>query len=98
MRYLWMSEVKIDRSRGLRIPETTTATCMSGRCVNDVLGGPGRNRTSYTRIFKTSVYFGRYQWRESIAVRCGPFHEYISLQMETITKPLRFAHMDSARL
>ena len=28
---------------------------MSGRCVNDVLGGPGRNRTTDTRIFKTNA-------------------------------------------
>ena len=28
---------------------------MSGRCVNDVLGGPGRNRTTDTRIFNPSV-------------------------------------------
>jgi hypothetical protein len=28
---------------------------MSGRCVNDVLGGPGRNRTTDTRIFNLSA-------------------------------------------
>ena len=50
-----MSEVEIDRRQCLRIPETITPTCMSGRCVNDVFGGPGWNRTTDTRIFKSSI-------------------------------------------
>ena len=45
----------------LRIPETTTPTWMSGRCVNDVLGGPGRNRTTDTRIFNPLLYRLSYQ-------------------------------------
>src|SRR5476649_1429821 len=51
----------MDRSRGLRIPETTTPTCMSGRCVRYVLGGPGRNRTTDTRIFNPLLYRLSYQ-------------------------------------
>lgn len=46
----------IGRSRGLRIPETTTSTCMSGRFVRYVLVGPVRNRTTDTRIFKDWLY------------------------------------------
>ena len=34
---------EICQTRGRRLPETTTPTCLSGRCLNDVLGGPGRN-------------------------------------------------------
>ena len=34
---------------------------MSGRCVNDVLGGPGRNRTTDTRIFNPLLYRLSYQ-------------------------------------
>ena len=33
-----------------------TPTSDGRRCVNDVLGGPGRNRTTDTRIFKTDVH------------------------------------------
>lgn len=47
--------LEIDRSRGLRTPETTTSTCTSRRCVNDVLAAPGRNRSTDTRICKTAV-------------------------------------------
>src|SRR5471030_379986 len=47
---------EMDRTRGLRIPETTTPTSMSGRFVRYVLGGPGRNRTTDTRIFKTAAH------------------------------------------
>src|ERR1700753_955448 len=46
----------MERTRGLRIPETTTPTCMSGRCARYVLGGPGRNRTTDTRIFNPLLY------------------------------------------
>src|SRR5471030_130953 len=62
----------IDRSRGLRIPETTTPTCMSGRCVRYVLGGPGRNRTTDTRIFNPLLYQLSYQAKEQNYSRLVP--------------------------
>ena len=34
---------------------------MSGRFVNDILGGPGRNRTTDTRIFNPLLYQLSYQ-------------------------------------
>jgi hypothetical protein len=34
---------------------------MSGLCVNDILGGPGRNRTTDTRIFNPLLYQLSYQ-------------------------------------
>ena len=55
----------MDQSRGLRIRETTTPTGMSGRCVNDVLGGPGRNRTTDTRIFNPLLYRLSYQAKDA---------------------------------
>src|SRR5471030_2512641 len=53
MRVLLVPEMY--RTRGLWTPETTTPTTDGWRCVNDVLGGPGRNRTTDTRIFKTRL-------------------------------------------
>jgi len=50
-----MSEVDIDRRRGLRSPETTTPITMDWRRARYVLGGPGRNRTTDTRIFNLRV-------------------------------------------
>ena len=52
-----MREVDIDRRRGLRSPETTTPITMDWRCARYILGGPGRNRTTDTRIFKTDAHF-----------------------------------------
>ena len=46
---------EMDRSRGFHVPKTKTPTGMGWRSVRDVLGGPGRNRTTDTRIFKTRV-------------------------------------------
>lgn len=45
--YLGLGESRpeIDRSRGLRIPETTTPSGEGWRIANEVLGDPGRNRT-----------------------------------------------------
>jgi hypothetical protein len=51
----WDAFPEIDRTRGLTVAETRTPTSDSWRCVNDVLGGPGRNRTTDTRIFKLQV-------------------------------------------
>ena len=59
---------EIDRTQGLRNPETTTPTCMSGRCVNDVLGGPGRNRTTDTRIFNPLLYQLSYQAKRGMII------------------------------
>ena len=39
----------------------TTPTGEGWRCVNDVLGGPGRNRTTDTRIFNPLLYRLSYQ-------------------------------------
>jgi len=49
---------EIDRTRGLPVPKTKTPTSDGWRFVNDVLGGPGRNRTTDTRIFNLSAVFG----------------------------------------
>ena len=38
------------------------ATCMGWRFSWNVLGGPGRNRTTDTRIFKTRLYRTRKPW------------------------------------
>ena len=46
----------MDRTRGLRVSQTKTPTSDGWRCVNDVLGGPGRNRTTDTRIFNPLLY------------------------------------------
>ena len=51
----------MDRTRGLWNPQTTTPTGEGWRCVNDVLGGPGRNRTTDTRIFNPLLYRLSYQ-------------------------------------
>ena len=51
----WDAYLEIDRTQGLTVAETRTPTSDSWRCVNDVLGGPGRNRTTDTRIFKLQV-------------------------------------------
>ena len=55
---------EIGRIQGLRTSETTTPTGMSGRWVNYVLGGPGRNRTTDTRIFNPLLYQLSYQAKE----------------------------------
>src|SRR5471032_1082375 len=57
---------EIDRIQGLRTSETTTPTGMSGRWVNYVLGGPGRNRTTDTRIFNPLLYQLSYQAKAAI--------------------------------
>jgi hypothetical protein len=59
--HLWVSEVDIDRRRGMRIPKTTTPITMDWRCARYVLGGPGRNRTTDTRIFNPLLYQLSYQ-------------------------------------
>ena len=41
---------------------------MSGRCVNDVLGGPGRNRTTDTRIFNPLLYQLSYQAKRGMII------------------------------
>ena len=55
---------EIDRSRGLRVSETKTPTCMGWRFARYVLGGPGRNRTTDTRIFNPLLYQLSYQAKE----------------------------------
>ena len=45
----------MDRSRGLRVSKTKTPTCHGWRSVRDILGGPGRNRTTDTRIFNPRI-------------------------------------------
>ena len=52
---------EIDRTRGLLVLETKTPICMDRRLVKDVLGGPGRNRTTDTRIFNPLLYRLSYQ-------------------------------------
>jgi hypothetical protein len=42
---------EMDRTSGFLTSETKTPTSDGWRFVNDVLGGPGRNRTTDTRIF-----------------------------------------------
>ena len=63
---------EIDRTRGLRIPETTTPICMDRRFVRYVLGGPGRNRTTDTRIFNPLLYQLSYQAKEKNYSRLVP--------------------------
>src|SRR5471032_1178714 len=77
---------EMDRTRGLRVPETTTPTCVSGRCVRDVLGGPGRNRTTDTRIFNPLLYQLSYQAKGRNYSRtvdafgkCGPARAHSAL-------------------
>ena len=55
---------EIDRTRGLPILEIKTPTCMGWRLVYSVLGGPGRNRTTDTRIFNPLLYRLSYQAKE----------------------------------
>jgi hypothetical protein len=50
-----------DRTRGLRTSETTTPTGEGWRFVRDIRGGPGRNRTTDTRIFNPLLYRLSYQ-------------------------------------
>ena len=45
----------------LRGRGTKTPICMDRRFVKDVLGGPGRNRTTDTRIFNPLLYQLTYQ-------------------------------------
>ena len=45
-------------------PTYDNAHCVSGRCVNVILGGPGRNRTTDTRIFNPLLYQLSYQAKE----------------------------------
>ena len=52
---------EIDRTRGLPLPKTKTPICMDRRFVRYVLGGPGRNRTTDTRIFNPLLYQLSYQ-------------------------------------
>ena len=52
---------EIDRTRGLPLPEMKTPICMDRRFVRYVLGGPGRNRTTDTRIFNPLLYQLSYQ-------------------------------------
>src|SRR5476649_1116027 len=56
----------MDRTRGLSVPETKTPICMDRRFVKDVLGGPGRNRTTDTRIFNPLLYQLSYQAKAAI--------------------------------
>lgn len=46
--------LEMDRIQRLPIPEIKTPICMDRRFVKDVLGGPGQNRPTDTRIFNTS--------------------------------------------
>ena len=46
---------------------------MSGRCVNNVLGGPGRNRTTDTRIFNPLLYQLSYQAKRGTII-ASDFH------------------------
>ena len=52
---------EIDRTRGLLVSKTKTPICMDRRFVKNVLGGPGRNRTTDTRIFNPLLYQLSYQ-------------------------------------
>ena len=51
----------LDRTQGFLVRQTKTPTCDGWRCMNDVLGGPGRNRTTDTRIFNPLLYQLSYQ-------------------------------------
>src|SRR5476649_1706027 len=51
----------MDWTRGLSVLETKTPICMDRRFVKYVLGGPGRNRTTDTRIFNPLLYQLSYQ-------------------------------------
>ena len=57
----WDAYSEINRTQELTVVETRTPTSYSWRCLNDVLDGPGRNRTTDTRIFKTRVWESGYQ-------------------------------------
>ena len=57
---------EIDRTRGLLTLETKTPICMDRRFVKTVLGGPGRNRTTDTRIFNPLLYQLSYQAKAAI--------------------------------
>ena len=66
------AEPEMDRSRGLRIPETTTPTFMSGRCVTYVLGGRGGIEPPtqvFSRARKPAAGNGR---QARTRVRCWP--------------------------
>ena len=51
----------IDRIRGFRALKTKMPICMDRRFVRYILGGPGRNRTTDTRIFNPLLYQLSYQ-------------------------------------
>ena len=59
---------EIDRTRGVRVSQTTTPTGDGWRCVNYVLGGPGRNRTTDTRIFNPLLYQLSYQAKRGMII------------------------------
>jgi hypothetical protein len=49
--WAWALDRQLTGARGLRIPQTKMLTSHGWHCVNYVLGGSGRNRTTDTRIF-----------------------------------------------
>jgi hypothetical protein len=55
---------------------------MSGRCVNDVLGGPGRNRTTDTRIFNPLLYRLSYQAKaEHYSTTLRKIHNVVPMRL-----------------
>jgi hypothetical protein len=51
----------MDRTRGLLVLGNENANRMGWRFVKSYLGGPGRNRTTDTRIFNPLLYRLSYQ-------------------------------------
>ena len=82
---------EIARARGLLALETKTPIYMDRRFVKDVLGGPGRNRTTDTRIFKTSLaVVGKHFIRRPGTLlgthepEAGPHSKLLSEPMQTL--------------